>query len=103
MGEGATRTSSKRGATVRISAQRVLAANGYLKGQERSRVVVEFGQGSMENMAVNPEFWNKKSVLLTGHTGFKGGWLALWLRSLGANVVGYALPPPSELSVFEAA
>ncbi|MCA1825602.1 MAG: CDP-glucose 4,6-dehydratase [Myxococcales bacterium] len=44
-----------------------------------------------------------KRVLLTGHTGFKGGWLALWLRELGANVTGFALPPDTSPSLFEAA
>ena len=42
-----------------------------------------------------------KRVLLTGHTGFKGGWLALWLRSLGARVTGLALPPDTTPSLFE--
>ncbi|BDG07171.1 CDP-glucose 4,6-dehydratase [Anaeromyxobacter paludicola] len=42
-----------------------------------------------------------KRVLLTGHTGFKGGWLALWLESLGARVTGFALPPPTSPSFFE--
>jgi CDP-glucose 4,6-dehydratase len=44
-----------------------------------------------------------RSVLLTGHTGFKGGWLALWLASSGARVHGYALDPPTEPSLFEVA
>ena len=44
-----------------------------------------------------------KRVLLTGHTGFKGGWLALWLRELGAQVTGFALPPDTTPSLFEAA
>jgi len=42
-----------------------------------------------------------KTVLVTGHTGFKGSWLSLWLTELGAKVVGYALPPPTEPSLFE--
>ncbi len=42
-----------------------------------------------------------RRVLLTGHTGFKGGWLALWLQQLGADVVGVALPPPAGPSLFE--
>lgn len=46
------------------------------------------------------EFWNKKRVLITGHTGFKGSWLCLWLKSLGAQVTGYALEPPTEPSLF---
>jgi CDP-glucose 4,6-dehydratase len=44
-----------------------------------------------------------KRVLVTGHTGFKGAWLVLWLRELGAEVTGYALPPPTTPSLFEAA
>lgn len=60
-------------------------------------------QGTLEGMALKPEFWNGKTVLLTGHTGFKGSWLALWLQSLGAKVVGYALAPPSNPSLFETA
>jgi len=47
-------------------------------------------------------FYRNKTVLVTGHTGFKGSWLALWLERLGARVVGYALDPPSEPSNFEA-
>src|SRR6266478_7348773 len=45
-------------------------------------------------------FWRGKRVLLTGHTGFKGAWLALWLRRLGAEVTGVALPPADEPSLF---
>lgn len=46
-------------------------------------------------------FWNNKKVFITGHTGFKGSWLCLWLHSLGANVTGYALSPPTDPSMFE--
>lgn len=52
---------------------------------------------------MNPAFWKGKRVLLTGHTGFKGGWLSLWLQSMGAQVVGYALAPPTNPSLFEVA
>jgi CDP-glucose 4,6-dehydratase len=52
---------------------------------------------------MNPAFWQGKRVLLTGHTGFKGSWLSLWLQSLGAKVVGYALAPPTNPSLFEMA
>ena len=52
---------------------------------------------------MNPSFWNKKKVLITGHTGFKGSWLSLWLQSAGADVVGYALSPPTNPSLFELA
>ena len=52
---------------------------------------------------MNAEFWCGKRVLLTGHTGFKGSWLSLWLQSMDAQVVGYALAPPTEPSLFEVA
>jgi CDP-glucose 4,6-dehydratase len=45
--------------------------------------------------------WQGRRVFLTGHTGFKGGWLALWLTRLGAQVRGYALAPPTEPNLFE--
>lgn len=48
------------------------------------------------------DFYRGKTVLVTGHTGFKGSWLAIWLTTLGAKVVGYALEPPSEPSNFAA-
>ena len=54
-------------------------------------------------VVVNTEFWQGKVVLVTGHTGFKGGWLCLWLQSLGAKVVGYALSPPTTPSLFDVA
>ena len=50
-----------------------------------------------------PESYVGKSVLVTGHTGFKGGWLALWLQRLGARLHGFALDPPTTPSLFEAA
>ena len=46
-------------------------------------------------------FWNGKKVLLTGHTGFKGSWLAFWLDSLGAQICGYALAPDGEINLFD--
>lgn len=49
------------------------------------------------------EFWRKKRVFLTGHTGFKGSWSTLWLKSLGAEVTGYSLEPPTQPSLFEIA
>jgi CDP-glucose 4,6-dehydratase len=47
--------------------------------------------------------WRGRRVLLTGHTGFKGAWLALWLRELGAEVHGFSLPPPSDPSLYDVA
>ena len=52
---------------------------------------------------MNPQFWAGKRVFLTGHTGFKGSWLSLWLQSMGANVTGFSLLPPTTPSLFEAA
>lgn len=52
---------------------------------------------------MNGEFWKGKRVFLTGHTGFKGSWLSLWLQSLGSEVTGYALTPPTNPNLFEVA
>ncbi len=51
---------------------------------------------------MNPGFWRGRRVFLTGHTGFKGSWLSMWLHSLGAQVHGYALPAPEGPSLFRA-
>ena len=52
---------------------------------------------------MNPKFWHKKRVLVTGHTGFKGSWLSLWLQLLGADVLGYSLGLPTEPTLFKLA
>jgi CDP-glucose 4,6-dehydratase len=49
---------------------------------------------------VNKEFWEGKRVLITGHTGFKGSWLSLWLQEMKANVFGFSLPPPKKPNLF---
>lgn len=49
---------------------------------------------------INQEFWKGKRVFITGHTGFKGSWLSLWLASLQVTVKGYALNPPTVPSLF---
>jgi CDP-glucose 4,6-dehydratase len=57
----------------------------------------------VENLVANygiPMFWANKKVLVTGHTGFKGSWLSLWLQQLGADVVGFSLPPPTPLNLL---
>jgi len=54
-------------------------------------------------MTVQREFWAGKHVLITGHTGFKGGWLTLWLKEMGATLTGIALPPSTTPNLFEAA
>jgi CDP-glucose 4,6-dehydratase len=52
---------------------------------------------------LNKNFWQRKKVLVTGHTGFKGSWLSLWLQALQADVIGYALPPDTTPNLFSAA
>jgi len=54
-------------------------------------------------MTLHADFWRGKRVLVTGHTGFKGGWLALWLQRLGADVTGIALAPSTTPSLFDQA
>ncbi|MEK9942236.1 MAG: CDP-glucose 4,6-dehydratase [Gammaproteobacteria bacterium] len=52
---------------------------------------------------MNPDFWSGKTVFLTGHTGFKGSWLSLWLQQLGASVHGFSLHPSTEPALYEVA
>ncbi len=54
-------------------------------------------------MQIQPDFWRGRRVLLTGHTGFKGSWLSLWLQSMGAQLRGIALVPPTTPALFEVA
>ena len=56
----------------------------------------------MENLGVTADFWSGKRVFLTGHTGFKGSWLAVWLHKLGADVTGFSLEPNTQPNHFEA-
>jgi CDP-glucose 4,6-dehydratase len=62
-------------------------------------------QGPLENlvMTMDTHFWSGKKVFLTGHTGFKGGWLSLWLSSMGAITKGYGLRPETQNNFFEIA
>lgn len=57
----------------------------------------------MEGLGVTRDFWRGKHVFMTGHTGFKGSWLSIWLQHLGADVTGYALSPPTNPSLFDVA
>lgn len=66
---------------------------------ERARALADVGV----SFATDASFWRGRRVLVTGHSGFKGGWLTLWLRHLGAEVVGLSLPPNTTPSLFEAA
>lgn len=60
-------------------------------------------QCALEGLGVNPGFWKGRKVFLTGHTGFKGSWLSLWLQRLGADICGYSIGVPTEPSLYEAA
>lgn len=65
---------------------------------------MEVREGALEGLvSIHSSKWEGRPVLVTGHTGFKGGWLALWLHQLGAKVHGYALDPPTKPSLFESA
>jgi CDP-glucose 4,6-dehydratase len=57
----------------------------------------------LEKLVIDPLFWKDRKVFITGHTGFKGGWLSLWLKNLGADVTGYALPPSNEHAFYSQA
>ena len=78
----------------------VLAADGYLARQAAPRRALGKWKGSVEDV-VNP--WMGRRVFLTGHTGFKGGWLALWLAAKGALIRGYLLEPTTEPNIFTSA
>jgi len=64
---------------------------------------VAAGARPVEAVGVTPAFWDGRRVFLTGHTGFKGGWLALWLHRLGARVTGFALPPATTPALYDLA
>jgi CDP-glucose 4,6-dehydratase len=65
---------------------------------------VALRQGALENLgSMSSGFWRGRRVLLTGHTGFKGSWTALWLSRAGAEVSGFSLAPPSEPSLHDQA
>ena len=51
-------------------------------------------------MEIESDFWSKKKVLVTGHTGFKGSWLSLWLKQMGSDVIGISLDPPTRPSLY---
>lgn len=62
-----------------------------------------FRAGALEDLVNTAATWSGCSVVVTGHTGFKGGWLSIWLEALGARVHGYALNPPTQPSLCEVA
>lgn len=67
---------------------------------------MEQPEGALVRMVkgtVDPAFWAGKRVFLTGHTGFKGSWMALWLQRMGAELTGFALAPPTKPALFDVA
>src|SRR5580698_16372 len=103
MGTGTAAEALQRWRAHRLPPRRVLGRNGHAARQDVSRGVMGVQARSMEGVGMTDPFWYGKRVLLTGHTGFKGGWLALWLQKKGALVAGYALPPTGAESLFELA
>ena len=90
-----------------VRASRLLAADGHAARQDLARRALGIGEGAMEDLALtgasDRAFWRGKRVLLTGHTGFKGSWLTLWLHRLGADVTGISLPPLTEPNLYSEA
>src|SRR6478672_13627484 len=86
---GRTRTP---GPVARICTPRFLAAHGYAAREKPAGRSVAVRCGAVASVVVDAaSCWQGRDVLITGHTGFKGGWLCLWLQQLGARVHGYAL------------
>ena len=68
----------------------------------REKLPGRYGKSmSGEKSIMTDGFYKGRKVFITGHTGFKGSWLAIWLKKLGAEVSGFALEPPTEPSMFE--
>src|SRR5262249_19546151 len=84
----------------RLHPRRLLAADGYGPRVRHAQRPLGQGPGAVEDLV---SAYRGKRVLLTGHTGFKGSWLALWLRELGSSVTGFALPPDTTPALCEAA
>src|SRR5437763_16458017 len=70
---------------------RVTRVNRKLRGVLSASTPAQTVRGYAGDVAVDRAFWHERTVFVTGHTGFKGAWLTLWLRSLGARVTGFSL------------
>lgn len=67
---------------------------------QKNGTIVQTKDSIGKNRVMDISFWRDKKVFLTGHTGFKGSWLALWLQELGAEVTGFSLEPPTQPNLF---
>src|SRR5262249_52807098 len=103
VGERAARGPGERRRALVLPSQRLLAPDGHAARQAPARGDVGQRTGAMEGVGVDPSFWSGRRVLLTGHTGFKGAWLALWLERLGAEVTGFADGIPTNPSLYDTA
>ena len=65
------------------------------------KIIKHHGKFEVNTGMVDPGFWKDKRVFLTGHTGFKGTWLSLWLLEMGVTLAGYSLPPNTSPSLFQ--
>lgn len=62
-----------------------------------------YWKSSVEKLVMNSNFWKNKTILLTGHTGFKGSWITIWLKKLGSNIIGFSKDIPTTPSLFNEA
>src|SRR5262249_47864474 len=85
-----------------LPAPGLLLRDGHLPRVPRPERLLEQRQGALEGVGMSDlaRAFAGRGVLVTGHTGFKGSWLCLWLAELGAEVHGYALPPPTRPSLY---
>src|SRR6185369_11801272 len=100
LGARAARTPGARAQPGGLFPQGLLAADGYAARQDPPGGTLGRRQAAVEELVIRREFWAGKRVLVTGHTGFKGSWLALWLASMGARVSGYALAPATDPALW---
>src|SRR4051812_39633805 len=97
MGAAAIAAAGRRGPIICLSPWRFLAGDGHTSRQKSSGRIVVIRESPLEELVTMfGDAYKGRHVLVTGHTGFKGSWLALWLKALGAKVTGIALPPETD-------
>src|SRR5690606_37542528 len=109
LGGRAAHATRRHGPDDGLRASRLLAAHGHAARQESARGALAEWKCALEELAMtsraypDPAFWRGRKVVITGHTGFKGAWLTLWLRQLGAQLSGIGLSPATRPSLFDLA